>query len=246
MEDFAGLVAAVSGGAGGIGQATAEELTGRGATVVLLDRTPPDNDRFTFVECDITDDAALDRAVKAIDATHGRLDVLVNNAGVGAAGGVEANDRDEWHRVLDVNVVSAARLTAAALPLLRRSPNAAIVNLASIVATSGLRERVLYSASKGAVAAMTRAMAADLLAEGIRVNSVSPGTADTPWVQRLLEAAEDPEAEEARLKARQPTGRLVSAQEVAFAIAYLASPRSSATYGVDLDTDNGVHTLKIT
>src|SRR5206468_10150732 len=136
---------------------------------------------------------------------------------------------EEWHRVLDVNVLGIVRTTRAALPHLRRSERAAIVNTCSIAAWAGLPERALYSASKGAVQALTLAMAADHLADGIRVNCVNPGTADTPWVQRLLAAAEDPVAERAALDARQPIGRLVSADEVAAAICYLAD--STATTG---------------
>ena len=147
--------------------------------------------------------------------------------------------------MLDVNVVGMVRVTRAALPYLRASSRAAIVNTASIAATAGLPQRALYSASKGAVAALTRAMAADLLPEGIRVNAVNPGTADTPWVARLLESAADPQAERAALEARQPHGRLVSADEVADAIAYLASPAARSVTGVALAVDGGMETLRL-
>ena len=140
----------------------------------------------------------------------GGLDVLVNNAGIGAQGTVEDNPDDQWLKVLDVNVLGIVRVSRAALPALRRSAAACIVNTCSIAATAGLPQRALYSASKGAVLALTRAMAADHIGEGIRVNCVNPGTADTPWVGRLLAVAEDPEAERAALEARQPMGRLVT------------------------------------
>lgn len=244
--EFAGLVAAVTGGASGIGLATAQELARRGAEVAALDlRTEGLPAGLTAFPCDVTDTASVRAALDAVRDRFGRLDVLVNNAGIGAQGTVADNDEDEWHRVLDVNVVGIARVTAAALPLLRASAHAAIVNTCSIAATAGLPQRALYSASKGAVLALTRAMAADHVREGIRVNCVNPGTVDTPWVGRLLDAAPDPAAERAALAARQPTGRLVSADEVATAVAYLASPRSAATTGTSLAVDGGMHGLRL-
>ena len=190
MNDFEGLVAVVTGGASGIGAATATRLAERGAQVVVLDTVEGDGPH-RYLRCDITDDAALAAAFDTITAEIGRLDVLVNNAGIGATGDTAANERDEWHRVLDVNVVSMARVTAYALPLLRCSSSAAVVNTSSVVAVVGVRNRALYAASKGAISALTLAMAADHLADGIRVNTVEPGTADTPWVARLLGAAGD-------------------------------------------------------
>jgi 2-keto-3-deoxy-L-fuconate dehydrogenase len=244
MKDFAGLVAAVTGGASGIGAAVSAQLAERGATVVVLDRSRPDTEGPSLL-CDITQDAQVDEAMTYIRTTFGRLDVLVNNAGIGAAGDVAANDRDEWHHVLDVNVVSMARVAAAALPMLRDSSVASIVNVSSVVAVVGVRNRVLYTASKGAIFSLTLAMAADHVDEGIRVNAVAPGTADTPWVNRLLDAADDPASESAALKARQPMGRLVTADEVAFSIAYLASPLAASTTGTILGVDGGMATLKV-
>jgi NAD(P)-dependent dehydrogenase (short-subunit alcohol dehydrogenase family) len=181
----------------------------------------------------------------ALVARLGGLDVLVNNAGIGARGTVEENDDDEWRRVFEVNVLGIVRTTRAALPALRASSSASIVNTCSAAAVVGLPSRAVYSASKGAVLALTRAMAADHLAEGIRVNCVNPGTAETPWVQRLLDQAADPVAEREALIARQPHGRLVSADEVAGAIAYLASPASGSTTGTALGVDGGLVGLRL-
>jgi NAD(P)-dependent dehydrogenase (short-subunit alcohol dehydrogenase family) len=120
-----------------------------------------------------------------------------------------------------------------------------VVNTASIAATAGLPQRAVYSASKGAVLALTLAMAADGMADGIRVNAVSPGTVDTPWVGRLLDSAPDPAAERAALEARQPHGRLVAADEVAHAVVYLASPRAGSTTGTQIAVDGGMSGLRL-
>jgi NAD(P)-dependent dehydrogenase (short-subunit alcohol dehydrogenase family) len=245
VAGFDGIRALVTGGASGIGLAVAERLARDGAQVGVLDLAERGPDGFAYARADVTDDRAVRAAVEHMVDALGGLDVLVNNAGIGAQGGVEANDDDEWHRVLDVNVLGLVRVTRAALPALRRSPSAAIVNTCSIAATAGLPNRALYSASKGAVLSLTLAMAADLIAEGIRVNAVNPGTADTPWVSRLLDTAADPAGERAALEARQPHGRLVSAAEVADAIAYLASPAAGSTTGISLAVDGGMAGLRL-
>ncbi|OSP39614.1 short-chain dehydrogenase, partial [Streptomyces sp. 13-12-16] len=223
MSDFEGLTALVTGGASGIGRATAELLAERGARVAVLDLDPSTvGEPLTGHRADVTDDASVRAAVAAAVDGLGGLDVLVNNAGIGARGTVETNSDEEWHRVFDVNVLGMVRTARACLPHLRASAHAAIVNTCSVAATAGLPQRALYSATKGAVHSLTLAMAADHVREGIRVNCVNPGTVDTPWIGRLLDAADDPAAERAALEARQPTGRLVSAAEVAGAVAYLA------------------------
>lgn len=245
MGEMDGLRALVTGGASGIGLATARRLAELGATVAVLDLAAEPPEGLALVQADVTDDAAVRAAVAQATEALGGLDILVNNAGIGAQGGVEDNDDAEWHRVHDVNVVGMVRVARAALPALRASSHGAIVNTSSIAATAGLPDRVLYSATKGAVLSMTLAMAADLLPEGIRVNAVNPGTADTPWIGRLLERTDDPQAERAALNARQPHGRMVSADEVAGAIAYLASPASGSTTGTWIAVDGGMSGLRL-
>lgn len=245
-QEFAGMRALVTGGASGIGLSTAGALRDRGASVVVLDVNSADVPADLHgVACDVTDDTSVTSAVRHAGEHLGGLDIVVNNAGVGAQGTVADNDDDEWRRVFDVNVFGIMRVSRAALPLLRGSAAAAIVNTCSIAATAGLPQRALYSATKGAVQSLTLAMAADHIREGIRVNCVNPGTADTPWVQRLLDAADDPVAERAALEARQPIGRLVTADEVASAICYLASPLSASTTGTVLAVDGGMHGLRL-
>jgi 2-keto-3-deoxy-L-fuconate dehydrogenase len=249
MDELRGLKALVTGGASGIGLAIAATFAAEGAAVVVLDLGPERPvavpTEIGYVTASVTDDDAVRAAVAAAVESLGGLDILVNNAGIGAQGTVEDASDDEWHRVLDVNVVGAARVSRAAWPALRSSAHAAVVNTCSIAATAGLPQRAVYSASKGAVAALTRAMAADGMPDGIRVNAVSPGTADTPWVGRLLDSAPDPAAERAALEARQPHGRLVSAEEVAHAALYLASPRAGSTTGAEIAVDGGLAGLRL-
>ena len=246
MLDFDGLVAVVTGGASGIGAAVGRRLGADGASVAVLDVNASGVDEsFLAVSTDVSDDTSVRAAIAAVVERFGRIDIVVNNAGIGAQGDVATNDDAEWHRVWDVNVVGMARVTRAALPYLRESPSASVVNLSSVLATAGVADRVLYSATKGAVLAMTRAMAADHIREGIRVNAVSPGTADTPWVTGLLSRAADPVAERAALEARQPHGRLVSPDEIAGAVAYLASPASGSTTGTSIAVDGGMQELRL-
>jgi 2-keto-3-deoxy-L-fuconate dehydrogenase len=235
------LRAIVTGGASGIGAAAVSALRERGARVIVFDRDVEEGDGA--IRVDVTDAAGVDAAVAAAVERLGGLDVLVNNAGIGAAGTVADNSDEEWHRVYDVNVVGMVRVSRAALAALRESSSAAIVNTCSVAATAGLPQRALYSATKGAVLALTMAMAADHVSEGIRVNCVCPGTADTPWVGRLLDAADDPDAERTALNARQPMGRLVSAHEVAEAIAYLST--ATGATGTALFVDGGMQNLRL-
>ncbi|HQZ33768.1 MAG TPA: SDR family oxidoreductase [Ilumatobacteraceae bacterium] len=245
-NDLTGLRVLVTGGASGIGRAIAAAALSRGASVAVLDLDPSGSPEgaIGFV-ADVSDTDSIDRAVAAAVQALGGIDIVANNAGIGAQGTVEANSLDEWHHVFDINVFGMVRVMKAALPHLRRSEHAAVVNTCSIAATAGLPERALYSATKGAVLSLTLAMAADHLHEGIRVNCVNPGTTDTPWIGRLLGNADNPAAERAALEARQPTGRLVTADEVAAAVLYLASPMAGATTGTSLAVDGGMAGLRL-
>jgi NAD(P)-dependent dehydrogenase (short-subunit alcohol dehydrogenase family) len=246
MSEYDGLVAAVTGGGAGIGAAIVTELLARGARVAALDLDPSSApDGALPVVCDVTDRGSVDDAVALLVGELGGLDVLVNNAGISAVGTVEENDDATWARVLDVNVTGIARVSAAALPHLRASSAAAVVNVSSIAALNGLPQRALYSASKGAVMSLTFAMATDHVREGVRVNCVCPGTVHTGFVDRLLQGFPDPELEKAAMDARQATGRMVTPEEVAHAVAYLASPRNGSTTGTALDVDGGVTHLRV-
>ena len=246
MSEFDGLVSVVTGGASGIGLATAVALAERGARVAVLDLAPESvPEPLVGFVADVGERATVTAAIASVAERFGQIDIVINNAGISAVGTVEENPDDEWARVLDINVVGMARVSAAALPWLRKSSAASIVNVCSIAALNGLPQRALYGASKGAVLALTFAMAADHVREGVRVNCVSPGTVATPFVDRMLAKFDDPVAERAALDARQATGRMVSSEEVAGAILYLASPLSASTTGAALEVDGGVHNLRM-
>jgi NAD(P)-dependent dehydrogenase (short-subunit alcohol dehydrogenase family) len=173
------------------------------------------------------------------------LDILINNAGIGSLTTVEHESDEVWQRVLNINVIGTARVSKLAIPLLRNSKHAAIVNTASIAATDGLPNRAAYSASKGAVLTLTLAMATDHLPDGIRVNAVNPATVDTPWIKKLLDLSDDANAARVALEARQPMGKLISPTEIANAILFLASPLQTSITGTTLSIDGGMHSLRI-
>lgn len=230
-----GRVVIVTGTSGGIGSAIAAEFEALGDTVVGLD----------IVEgFDVTDPHQCKAVATRVDREHGHIDVLCNNAGIGAVGDVTQATIDEWQRVFAVNVFGIAHLSAAVLPAMRRVGRGAIVNTCSVAADVGLIERAVYSASKGAVLGLTRAIAADEADNGIRVNCVSPGTVDGPWVRRLIDNSDDPAATRSALERRQPLGRLVAPEEVAKAVAFLAA-ETTFTTGQDLLLDGGITGVRI-
>ncbi len=238
-----GRVVLVTGSSGGIGAAIVQRFSALGDRCVGLDVQGEDEAGGTL-RLDVRDAAACEEVVGRIVDEHGRIDVLCNNAGVSAVGDVVESTPDDWQRVFDVNVFGVANVSRAALPHMRRAGGGAIVNTCSIVATVGLVQRAVYAASKGAVEALTKAMAADEVVHGIRVNCVSPGTVHSPWVQRLVTAAPDPDAAYEALRRRQPLGRLVTTDEVADAVAYLAAP-STFTTGTTLLLDGGISGVRL-
>lgn len=223
-------VVVVTGSSGGIGMAIVEAFRSLGDDVIGLDKA---------TGVDLTNPVACREAISEILAEHGRIDALCNNAGIGAVGSVvEAEPRD-WEAVFAINVYAIAFLSAAVLPSMRTNGSGSIVNTCSVAANIGLKDRAVYSASKGAVRSLTLAMAADEVQYGIRVNCVSPATVEGPWVRRLIDESEDPIATSALLDSRQPMGRLVTPEEVAAAIIHLADP-SMALTGFDYRLDAGM------
>ena len=245
-KEFSGLTAIITGAGSGIGLEVAKGLTARGAKVFGFDLNEGQMAPFaTFIKCDIGDAQSVTKAFAEFTKQSDQLDVLINNAGIGSLTTVEHETDEIWQKVLNVNVVGTARVSRAAIPLLRKSKSPAIVNTASIAATDGIPNRAAYSASKGAVLTLTLAMATDHIKDKIRVNAVNPATTDTPWVQRLLNQSEDAAAARDALEARQPMGRLVSPAEIASAIIFLASPLQASVTGTTINIDGGMHSLRI-
>ena len=245
-KEFAGLTAIITGAGSGIGLEVAKGLTERGATVFGFDINQGEmGSAATFIKCDIGDATSVESAFAEFKKASSKLDILINNAGIGSLTTVEKETDEIWYKVLNVNVVGTARVSRAAIALLRESKSAAIVNTASVAAIDGIPNRAAYSASKGAILALTLAMATDHLADGIRVNAVNPATTDTPWVKKLLDQSPDAKAARSALESRQPMGRLVSPSEIASAIIFLASPVQASVTGTTLNVDGGMHSLRI-
>jgi 2-keto-3-deoxy-L-fuconate dehydrogenase len=231
-------VVLVTGAAGGIGSAIVERFRHDGEAVVGLDLAGSDHDM------DLTNPASVSEVVARIIAEHGRIDVLCNNAGIAAVGDIVDATLDQWMSTFAVNVFGLATMSKAVLPHMRAVKSGVIINTCSVAASVGLVQRAVYSASKGAVLALTKAMAADEVANGVRVNCVSPGTVWSPWVERVVSTTDDPEATVDAMRRRQPMGRMVAVTEVADAVAYLAAP-STFTTGSDFLLDGGITGVRI-
>jgi meso-butanediol dehydrogenase/(S,S)-butanediol dehydrogenase/diacetyl reductase len=241
----------VTGGGSGIGRATCLRFAGEGATVIVADRRA-EAARDVAAECvaaggraiamcvDVARSADIARMVADTLAACGRLDVLVNNAGYGTFGTVVDIDEAEWDALMAVNVRGVYLCCKHAIPAMRASGGGVIVNVASVVAAVGIRNRAAYVASKGAVAALTRAIALDHVAEGIRCNAIAPGTIDTPYYDDVVARAPDKVAFRKGLEARQPVGRLGTAEEMADGILFLACDESRFAQGTILTIDGGM------
>jgi 2-keto-3-deoxy-L-fuconate dehydrogenase len=228
----------ITGGASGIGAACAERFRADGCRVAVLDRNAASAEELAFA-CDVTDAEALAAAVDQAVAALGGLDVVVAAAGIAGRGTVADTEPAAWDAVLAVNLRGVYLTAHAAIPHLRAAGGGAIVNIASQLGVVAAANAAAYCASKGAVISLTRAMAIDHGPEGIRVNCVCPGPTDTPLLEPYFGGAADPAAERTAYEAMQLHGRLVTAEEIAGAVAYLAAPESSSTMGTALVVDGG-------
>ena len=230
MTRLQGKVALVSGAAGGIGAAVVERLVNEGATLVACDITPMDDG----VVCDVRDADSCAAAVSETLRRHGRLDVLVNVAGVAVGNRIQDVTPDEWRRVIDVNLTGTFLLSRAALPALLET-GGTIVNMASAAGIQATPYNAAYCASKGGVILLTKSMALELSTSGVRVNAVCPASVDTPFLQEFqLPADADLQL---LMRSVSPMGRLIEPAEVAAAVAYLASGDAVNINGTTLVID---------
>lgn len=248
MDRLEGKRAIVTGAGSGIGRSIALRLASEGARIVLADldenaaNTVSDEiSGDTLVQrVDVTKAADMEALVARVVSEWGGLDVMVNNAGVGIAATAEDTSEEDYDKVMDVCVRGTFLGMKYAIPAIRDSGGGAVVNMSSIAALVGLKDRAIYCAAKGAILSMTRAAAIDHVEEGVRINCIAPGTVDTPWVQRITSGYDDPEKARETMKARQPHGRLVTSDEIAAMAAYLASDEAGSVIGTCMVVDGGM------
>lgn len=240
MTSFAGRTVLITGAASGIGWEIARQFHAEGATVYSADRAPDTAPTGTrALRLDVSEASAVAAAIDRVVAETGRLDVLCNNAGYPSTTNAVDCSPEEWDRVFAVNVRGVFLGTHHALPVMLRQGDGVIINTASVAGLVGLPDRAAYCASKGAVIAFTRQVAVQYAGTGVRCNSLCPGTVDSPWVGRLLDAAPDPEQARRTLVGRQPMGRLGQPAEVAAAALYLASDAAAFITGAEIAVDGG-------
>jgi 2-keto-3-deoxy-L-fuconate dehydrogenase len=251
-----GKIAVVTGGGSGIGESCAQLLASQGASVWILDinaeagqSTAQDitasGSQCTALHCDIADQSAVLAAFSHIHDTSGRLDILINNAGISHIGNLEATDEEAMDRVYRVNVKGSYNCLLAAVDKMKLSGGGSIVNIASVATLVGISERFAYSMSKAAVANMTLTVAKDYIGENIRCNSISPGRVHTPFVDAYL--AQHYPGQEAqmfeKLAKTQPIGRMAKPEEVAYLALFLSSDEAKFITGSDYVIDGGLTVL---
>jgi NAD(P)-dependent dehydrogenase (short-subunit alcohol dehydrogenase family) len=250
MSDSARQVAAITGGAKGIGSGCARVFAHAGIQVVILDKDTEaaaatsevisrEGGCCAWIECDVSHQASVRQVFTALRERFGRLDILVNNAGYHISKSVEHTSEEEWDFIIATNLKSVFLCSKYAIPLLRET-RGAIVNMSSMVGLVGQTNAGAYSASKGGIIAMTKGMALDLAPDGIRVNCICPGWVATPLVENWFGQQPDPAEARKRIFGLHPLGRISTPEEVGRAALFLATDQSSFVTGIALPVDGAV------
>jgi NAD(P)-dependent dehydrogenase (short-subunit alcohol dehydrogenase family) len=247
--------AIITGAGSGIGEASARLFAAEGARVAIVDYDEAGGRRVAeelgvaafFLRADVSQPSDMDQMARAVLARFGRIDILFNNAGVSCVGTVHETTEPDWDRVMAINAKGIYLACKSVIPVMLQQKSGCIINMASGAAVLGLAQRAAYTASKGAVYALTRAMQADYCRLGIRVNSLVPGTIYTPFVEGYLQKhySENMEKAKDNLKKRQLSGTLGSPEDVAYAALYLASDEAKFVFGSGLVVDGGFSSGKI-
>ena len=251
MQRVSGKVAILTGAGTGIGRACALTFAREGAKVALAARRRAKLEAVAreitaaggealAVECDVTDKASAEHAVRAVEQRFGNLNIIVNNAGTVHVGTVEETSDDDWNRVISVNLTGTFLMSRAGIPALRRAGGGSIINIGSYLGIVALKQRAAYCASKGGVTLLTKAMALDHAHENIRVNCICPALVETEMALGAISRATDPAAYRRLRESQIPVGRLGRPEDIAELALYLASDESTWMTGVAIPLDGGV------
>ncbi|MCC6444938.1 MAG: SDR family oxidoreductase [Armatimonadetes bacterium] len=243
--------ALITGAGAGMGRAASLLFAREGAKVAAVDCAPETGEETVslirqaggeafFIRADVACPAGAEAMIREAAARWGRLDILFNNAGIVVQGSVEDTSEEEWDRQIDINLKGVFLGCKYAVPVMRAQGGGVIVNMASVAGIIGIRNRAAYSASKGGVIGLTRAVAADHVGDNIRVNCICPGTIETPSLRDRIASAPDPAAARRQYESRQPIGRLGTPEEIAEAALYLASDAAAFMTGNALAIDGGI------
>ena len=251
-SDFKDKVTIITGGGSGIGEAMCKHFADKDAKVIILDNNEAEGRRVSqenksdFINCDISDEDSVDDAFKQIENNYGRIDILINNAGIAHIGKITETNPEDFDRIIKINVRGAYLCTRASINSMIKNNKGCILNMASVASNLGIPDRFAYSTSKGAVYTMTLSVARDYVDQGIRCNCICPARVHTPFVDNYLKNNYPGEEKEmfAKLEATQPIGRMAKPEEIAALAGYICSDEAAFVTGSAFDIDGGFTLLK--
>ena len=251
-NDFKDKVTIITGGGSGIGEAMCKHFANKKAKVIILDNNEAEGRRVSqenksdFIKCDISDEGSVDDAFNQIERNYGRIDILINNAGIAHIGKITETNPEDFDRIIKINVRGAYLCTRASINSMIKNNKGCILNMASVASNLGIPDRFAYSTSKGAVYTMTLSVARDYVDQGIRCNCICPARVHTPFVDNYLKNNYPGEEKEmfAKLEATQPIGRMAKPEEIAALAGYICSDEAAFVTGSAFDIDGGFTLLK--